>query len=346
MFDCRCRHISSPQASTMSSRRSGRKDAPSTASASAGKKAKTEAAATSAIAPPVNAIKKGTDSEGKEYKDLNDLWKAEFEDPDAPAADAAAASSAAVSGAPVKKSLAWYQKGAGYWASQAASVDGVLGGFGHVSPVDIQGSKAFLASIPGGVRYGSAIDCGAGIGRISKGLLAPLFKAVDLVEQDPKYVAKAREEYCKDLPSMRDFIVEGLQSFAFPRGSYDCIWIQWVIGHLPDRDFVPFMQRAVAALAPGGVICLKENIAKKGFVMDLDDQSVTRTDAQYRELFEKANLELVATELQKNFPSVLFPVRMYALRPKAPVAAPAAAHGAAPVAASSAAAATPAAMES
>ena len=324
----------------MSSRRNGRKDAPSSAAAG-GKKAKTDATSASSIAPPVNAIKKGTDSEGKEYADLNDLWKAEFEDPDAtPDAAAADAAASSAAGAPVKKSLAWYQKGAGYWASQAASVDGVLGGFGHVSPVDIAGSKAFLASIPGGVKYGSAIDCGAGIGRISKGLLAPLFKFVDLVEQDPKYVAKARE-YCAGLASMRDFVVEGLQSFGFPRGSYDVIWIQWVIGHLPDRDFVPFMERASAALAPGGVICLKENIAKKGFVMDLDDQSVTRTDAQYRELFEKSNLELVATELQKNFPSVLFPVRMYALRPKASAAdaaqaAPAAAAGAA---------STPATME-
>jgi len=41
--------------------------------------------------------------------------------------------------------------------------------------------------------------------------------------------------------------------------------------------------------------------AKKGFVMDLEDQSVTRTDAQYRALFEQAGLELIATELQKKY---------------------------------------------
>lgn len=35
--------------------------------------------------------------------------------------------------------------------------------------------------------------------------------------------------------------------------------------------------------------------------MDLEDQSVTRTDAQYRALFEQAGLELIATELQKKY---------------------------------------------
>ena len=120
--------------------------------------------------------------------------------------------------------MAWYQKGADYWLTQAASVDGVLGGFGHVSPVDIIGSKSFLRAIPN-VKFGASIDCGAGIGRISKGLLAPLFARVDLVEQNPVYVAKAKE-YCAGLPSMKSYWVQGLQEFQFEPQAYDCIWIQ------------------------------------------------------------------------------------------------------------------------
>jgi hypothetical protein len=108
--------------------------------------------------------------------------------------------------------------------TQAASVDGVLGGFGHVSPVDIIGSKSFLRAIPN-VKFGASIDCGAGIGRISKGLLAPLFARVDLVEQNPVYVAKAKE-YCAGLPSMKSYWVQGLQEFQFEPQAYDCIWIQ------------------------------------------------------------------------------------------------------------------------
>jgi hypothetical protein len=73
-----------------------------------------------------------------------------------------------------------------------------------------------------------------------------------------------------------------------------------VIGHVPDPDFGPFMSRVVAGLRPEtGLIVLKENQAKRGFVLDKEDQSITRTDAQFRKLFEQAGLELIATELQK-----------------------------------------------
>jgi len=160
-----------------------------------------------------------------------------------------------------KKSVAWYQKGADYWMTQEASVDGVLGGFGHVSPVDMSGSKSFLSKLPG-VRFDRTIDCGAGIGRISKGLLCPLFKVVDLVEQNPVYVAKARE-YCAagaHGDRMGQYWVRGLQDFEFEAAAYDVIWIQWVIGHLPDADFVPFMARCVKGLREKtGLIVLKEN---------------------------------------------------------------------------------------
>ena len=36
-------------------------------------------------------------------------------------------------------------------------------------------------------------DCGAGIGRVTKNLLLPLFDTVDLVEQNPDFVEKAKE---------------------------------------------------------------------------------------------------------------------------------------------------------
>lgn len=140
-------------------------------------------------------------------------------------------------------------------------MDGVLGGFGHVSPVDMSGSKSFLSKLPG-VRFDRTIDCGAGIGRISKGLLCPLFKVVDLVEQNPVYVAKARE-YCAagaHGDRMGHYWVRGLQDFEFDAAAYDVIWIQWVIGHLPDADFVPFMARCVKGLREKtGLIVLKEN---------------------------------------------------------------------------------------
>ena len=42
------------------------------------------------------------------------------------------------------------------------------------------------------VKPNRALDCGAGIGRISKRLLIPLFAQVDLVEQNPTFLEQAK----------------------------------------------------------------------------------------------------------------------------------------------------------
>lgn len=36
-------------------------------------------------------------------------------------------------------------------------------------------------------------DCGAGIGRVTKNLLLPLFDTVDMVEQNPDFLQKAKD---------------------------------------------------------------------------------------------------------------------------------------------------------
>eukprot|EP00741_Cyanophora_paradoxa_P014758 tig00020824_g14236.t1 len=40
-------------------------------------------------------------------------------------------------------------------------------------------------------------------------------------------------------------------------GTYDVIWIQWVIGHLTDEDMVAFLKRCQRALRPEGWIVVK-----------------------------------------------------------------------------------------
>ena len=72
------------------------------------------------------------------------------------------------------------------------------------------------------------------------------------------------------------------------------VWLQWVIGHFTDTDFIAFLQRAKEGLRPHGMICVKDNVlpGKKdkkdrdagegpppSFVVDKKDSSVTRADA-------------------------------------------------------------------
>ena len=41
----------------------------------------------------------------------------------------------------------YYKDGANYWSSVDPSVDGMLGGFGNISNIDIEGSAKFLKGI-------------------------------------------------------------------------------------------------------------------------------------------------------------------------------------------------------
>lgn len=75
-----------------------------------------------------------------------------------------------------------------------------------------------------------ALDCGAGIGRITKRLLLPLFNTVDLVDVTQEFLDKAKTYLGEESKRVGNYICTGLQEFAPECGRYDIIWIQWVIG--------------------------------------------------------------------------------------------------------------------
>lgn len=141
----------------------------------------------------------------------------------------------------------FYTKAAQYWSQVPATVNGMLGGFGHISQVDIRTSKMFLRQLlaskaPPGQKY--ALDCGAGIGRITKFLLTDMFDKVDLVEQNPDFLETAKKYFGAQLEhKIGEYYPVGLQDFDPEANKYDVIWIQWVLGHLTDKDFISFLKR-------------------------------------------------------------------------------------------------------
>ena len=64
-----------------------------------------------------------------------------------------------------------------------------------------------------------------------------------------------------------------------------------------------------------GMIMVKENICKTGFVVDKEDSSITRSHAYMMDLIQQSGLKVVHTQVQKDFPKELFTVRMYACAP-------------------------------
>lgn len=82
----------------------------------------------------------------------------------------------------------WYTSAVSYWDQQEASDNGVLGGYGHLSTPDVRDSRAFLHKVFGATMQAAqqrplvALDCGAGVGRVTEQLLLHHFQEVDLVE--------------------------------------------------------------------------------------------------------------------------------------------------------------------
>ncbi|URE11115.1 N-terminal protein methyltransferase [Musa troglodytarum] len=77
----------------------------------------------------------GLDSEGRGFACAREMWREEI--------GIGEEGEEAENGAPCKR-RDWYQKGIAYWEGVEASVDGVLGGYGHVNDADVKGSEAFL----------------------------------------------------------------------------------------------------------------------------------------------------------------------------------------------------------
>lgn len=183
---------------------------------------------------------------------------------------------------------------------------------------DIQASMNFLKLLfkfkpaPGKLR---ALDCGAGIGRVSKNLLMNEFQTVDLLEQDEKFCEKAREVLANS-GRLGEVFNLGLQDFRDNGTKYDVVWVQWVLGHLTDEDLLKFFKVLAKILDKNGMIVVKENFTKNNDVVaDETDSSVTRPLSHFKKIMKQADLKIVKEARQTNFPKSLFPVYMLAMRP-------------------------------
>lgn len=253
--------------------------------------------------PKKDVHEEGEDDYGNVYSSPEEMWKAELGAGDKKTKEEHKA---------VGSREKWYKNANDFWNSASRDVDGMLQGWAKVSEPDVKCSAAFLTKLikAGKVKPGKALDCGGGIGRVSKELLVKFFDTVDIVDQASNLIDKAKTSICS--PKMRNFFVSGLQDFDFAE-KYDCIWIQWVMLNLTDEDFVKFLIRCKKGLAPGGIICLKENEKVEGFDVDKTDCSITRSEAMHLKLIAAAGLTIIDRVQQPDYPEDLVPVKLYAL---------------------------------
>ena len=240
---------------------------------------------------------------------------------------------------PVDREL-WYELGKAHWEKAQATNDGVTSGIGPLHDIDIADSRHFLTAGEAPLwpsplfRAGArALDIGAGIGRVSDALLLNLCGEVDLVDGSAAYLEQARASLGgeRDSPPaatatrgrLGELVCSELQSFV-PLPSYDLVWIQWTTMYLTDDDLKRLLVDCQRALAPGGLIVLKDNVidgpgehlTEGKYLIDHDDNSVIRTMVSLEAiLYARAGLKLLARAEAILGRDDLHPVFNIALRP-------------------------------
>jgi len=209
---------------------------------------------------------------------------------------------------------AWDDTAQRFWTSQPPTVGGVLGGLNHVNDADINASLAFLA--PFAADWGPttvALDCGAGVGRVSNGVLLPLVGRIELQDFSDSMLAAARNALPADRVAASHHC--RLQDFAFPATpTYAMIVMQWLLMYITDDDIIGILQRARRSLTPDGLIFVKDNVSRGATSIKAEDSSMARSEAHYDRLFRLAGLRMVTRQRQSPWPLDLHPVMMYALR--------------------------------
>lgn len=210
-----------------------------------------------------------------------------------------------------------------YWNSVSPNVNGMLGGYPQISRIDLRGSANFLVKLrrqypETSLVVGRGVDCGAGIGRITTGLLGKVCEIVDVVEPVEKFANEVKDAKMLGKGEVGEIYVTGLEDWKPAKATYDLIWNQWCLGHLTDLQLVEYLKRCKDALTGTGWIVVKENLSTSpggADIYDEVDSSVTRANGKFQELYQQAGLKLMKTEIQAGFPKGLYPVKIYALRP-------------------------------
>lgn len=155
----------------------------------------------------------GYGDDGFAYESLSHLWEVEKQ-------KKVNGGMAAVD--PESAPPAFYKNAQKYWDVCEPTVEGMLGGFGCLTDEDVKGSNSFLEKVRQkrpNLIIGRAVDCGAGIGRVTKHFLLPLFSEVHLLEQSAPLIEKA-PEYIGD-SSRVTFLNIGMQAFDPSPDTYD-----------------------------------------------------------------------------------------------------------------------------
>lgn len=128
----------------------------------------------------------------------------------------------------------------------------MLGGLGGLSGLDLEGSERFLREnhhCPFVKTDGStALDVGAGIGRIASGLLGKFFARISLLEANGHFILRAKQALGEACGSTFACPLQEFNAGMTNGLLFDIVWIQWVLIYLSDSNVASLTIRRTEGL--------------------------------------------------------------------------------------------------
>nr|XP_027205430.1 N-terminal Xaa-Pro-Lys N-methyltransferase 1-B-like [Dermatophagoides pteronyssinus] len=206
-----------------------------------------------------------------------------------------------------------------YWKEKQATLHDILGGQLQIANTDILNSHRFLqkavkAQNKSGVlfAYERSADVGAGIGRVTAGVLQKCFKHVDLYEPVDHLLQEAKR--LTDQTKCSYYCSSIAQFISSDAVMYNCVWLQWVLMYADDTQVVALLSACRQKLQKNGVIIVKENYSESNEVeVDAADFSTCRPLARWQKLFERSQCKILLWETVPHWPDRLYKIFAAAL---------------------------------
>lgn len=219
----------------------------------------------------------------------------------------------------------WYLKLNKYWKNQKGTIDDMLGGMSkQIHKIDIETSISIIKEYwpinkdnkDNKNNTLHALDCGAGIGRITQFVLNTRFDKIDLIEINPEF-CKICKEKIGDNNYFGNIYNVSLHEFIPKSNYYQCIWCQWTLEHLTDEDLVKFLKnckKALNKLSNNSYCVFKENVCRNNlFYVNINGSSIIRHETVFQQIFKQSGLNIVKILDQKGFPKDLWPQKIFIL---------------------------------
>jgi len=226
-----------------------------------------------------------------------------------------------------KSKTDWYEIRKKHWESKEATLKSVLGGWEETHLPDIKCSNELINGLilTNQLNPEYALDCGAGIGRVTNNVLINFFNNIDMFEKNEKFVEKCKEMF-KNIPKIKNIYLSSLEQFDF-KHKYDLIWIQWCLENLEDEDLIPFLKKCKDNLCENGKIIVKENyyffdnsednndknLHYINYEYSKEDFSKQRLDSFYINLFINMGFKIINHFINPNWPNKIMPLIVYVL---------------------------------